>query len=71
MLIRLLPFVLVAACLSHTPVWARPWTSADGGFTIEAELVEVRADGTLLLKNESGQMFQVALVKLSRAFHGP
>src|SRR5262249_51789801 len=46
---------------------ARVWTSADGAFRVEADLVEARADGTLLLKKQDGQTLRVELAKLSPA----
>jgi len=46
---------------------ARTWTSAQGRYKIEAELVEHRADGKLILRKTDGTLISVELNKLSAA----
>lgn len=53
-----LPFLFVAAAS------AREWTSSDGKFTVEAELVEF-ANGMVRLKKDNGKEITVPLQKLS------
>lgn len=48
------------------PAVARKWTSKDGRFSTEAELVEV-ADGKVILHKESGETVTVPLDRLSMA----
>ena len=43
---------------------ARPWTSRSGGFSVEAELLDVR-DGNAILKKADGSEVSVPLSKLS------
>jgi len=59
---------LLLASLSgaHTSQ-ARTWNSATGTFQIEAELVEKRADGTVVLKRADGVTIETKLEKLSAA----
>ena len=45
--------------------WARNWTSADGKFRIEADMVRL-ADGKVSLKRSDGRVVDVPLTKLSR-----
>jgi S1-C subfamily serine protease len=45
----------------------RTWTSAAGNHTTEAEFVELKDDGTVLLKTRAGKTIQVPLSKLSDA----
>ena len=49
-----------------TPVSARKWTSNDGKFSVEAELVEVK-DGNVRLKRQNGEIITVPLTNLSKA----
>gem|GEM_PF-2467446 len=52
----------------------RTWSAASGGFTIEAELVELRAGDVVRLKTKDGRVIDVALAQLSaadRAFARP
>ena len=44
---------------------AREWTDTTGGFSVEAELVEVK-DGKVRLKKPSGQIVAVPIAKLSK-----
>ncbi|MCE9546965.1 MAG: hypothetical protein K8T25_15940 [Planctomycetia bacterium] len=53
--------------LAGAPAMARTWSSASGTFKVEAELVEARADGTLILKRPDGQVVAVKLERLSQA----
>jgi hypothetical protein len=46
------------------PASARRWTSADGRFTVDAELVEV-TDGQVTLKKRTGETITVPVEKLS------
>ena len=46
---------------------ARTWNSASGVFKIEAELIEKRADGTVVLKRTDGATIQTKAEKLSKA----
>ena len=61
-----LPVVLVLVVASATPAPARKWSSRSGGFSIEAELLDVR-DGNAVLKKEDGTEVSVPLAKLSLA----
>jgi hypothetical protein len=63
---RLLSVVLILVVTSATPALARKWTSRAGGFSVEAELVDVR-DGNAVLKKEDGAEISVPLSKLSLA----
>jgi len=64
---RLLLHALVpAALLSVEPLGARTWTEAEGGRTVEAELVEVR-EGMVTLRRTDGREFQLPLDRLSEA----
>src|SRR5262249_36693993 len=45
----------------------RTWTSAAGNHTTEAEFVELKDDGTVVLKTKAGKTIQVPLSKLSDA----
>jgi hypothetical protein len=66
----------VFAVLSHVqaatggtpvpPAEIRTWTSADGHFTVEAELVEV-VKGTVKLRKANGTILNVPLEKISKA----
>src|SRR5207244_2389296 len=47
--------IVVVSCVGGAPALARTWTSASGTFSVDADLVESRADGTLLLKRTDGQ----------------
>ena len=63
---RLVPLVLILVAMLQSPSLARKWTSRSGGFSVEAELVDVR-DGTAVLKKEDGTEVSVPLSKLSLA----
>ncbi len=43
---------------------ARQWTSRDGGFSVEAEFVELK-DGNVMLRQKDGTLLRVSLAKLS------
>jgi S1-C subfamily serine protease len=45
----------------------RTWTSASGSHTTEAEFVELKDDGTVVLKTTAGKTIEVAIGKLSEA----
>lgn len=50
--------------LSALPLFARQWSSRNGGFSAEAELVDVK-DGNVILKRPDGSQLSVPLNKLS------
>ncbi|GAG03535.1 unnamed protein product, partial [marine sediment metagenome] len=56
--------VIVAVGLLASPAMARQWTSRTGGFSVEAELVDVKG-GNVILKKEDGSQLTVPLNKLS------
>lgn len=62
----LLPVVCGLVMAMAVPAAARKWTSKDGRFSTEAELIEV-ADGKVTLKKESGDTITVPLDRLSMA----
>ena len=45
----------------------RTWTAAKGGYSAEAELVELTDDGTVVLKSKTGKVVRVPLDRLSSA----
>ncbi|UUO06116.1 SHD1 domain-containing protein [Blastopirellula sp. J2-11] len=47
------------------PVLAREWHAREGGFSIKAELVELRGDSVVLKREDNGQEISVPLDKLS------
>ena len=59
---RFLPLVLLLVVVSTATV--RTWTSRSGGFSMEADLVDVR-DGNAVLKKADGTEISVPLGKLS------
>jgi hypothetical protein len=61
---RTLLLVVVVVSLLASPVAARQWTSRAGGFSVEAELVDVK-DGNVILKKVDGSQVSVPLNKLS------
>jgi hypothetical protein len=61
---RTLPLVVVVVSLLASPVAARQWTSRAGGFSVEAELLDVK-DGNVILKKTDGSQVSVPLNKLS------
>ncbi len=56
--------VAIAVVLAASAVQARQWTSRDGGFSVEAELVDVQS-GKVVLKRTDGVEVSVPLEKLS------
>ncbi|MCE9556561.1 MAG: hypothetical protein K8T91_24695 [Planctomycetes bacterium] len=58
------PFLLL---LGASHALARTWVSANGAFKIEAELLEKRSDGTIILKRADGTNIETKLEKLSKA----
>jgi hypothetical protein len=56
--------VAVMVGLPASPATARQWTSRAGGFSVEAELVDVK-DGNAILKKTDGSQMSVPLSKLS------
>jgi HEAT repeat protein len=56
--------VLVMTCILASAATARQWTSRNGGFSVEAELVDVK-DGKVILKKTDGAQISVPLGKLS------
>lgn len=63
---RFLVAVLVLVVVFAVPAFARKWTSRSGGFSIEAELADVR-DGNAVLRKADGTEVSVPLNKLSLA----
>lgn len=61
-------FVLITACVIVAPIMAqakvRKWTSKDGNYTIEAELVSFNKD-LIVLKKPDGDLIAVELKELS------
>ena len=62
----LLPVILVLVVASATPAAARKWSSRLDGFSVEAELVDVR-EGNAVLKKADGTEVTVPLSTLSLA----
>ena len=62
----LFPLLLLTA----TPVSARKWTSSDGKFSVEAELVEAK-NGNVRLKRRDGKDITVPVSRLSKEDLGP
>jgi S1-C subfamily serine protease len=58
---------LPAFCASPRGGELRTWTAASGGFTVEAELVELRGDDIARLKTKDGRTIDVPLSQLSPA----
>jgi S1-C subfamily serine protease len=56
--------VFAAAATAHTGE-LRTWSSASGTYKAEAELIELKSDGTVVLKKKDGTVIQVPLSKLS------
>ena len=56
--------VLVVMSLLPSVVAARQWTSRSGGFSVEAELLDVK-DGNAVLQKQDGSQLTVPLTKLS------
>ncbi|MCY2990950.1 MAG: SHD1 domain-containing protein [Planctomycetota bacterium] len=63
---RLILVALVLTSTAPAPVMARKWTSRSGGFSIEADLIDVR-EGQAVLKKNDGSEVNVPLSKLSLA----
>lgn len=64
---RLLAAVVLGLLVAMGPMaWARKWTSSDGRFSTEAELVEF-ADGKVTLKTPDGETIAVPIARLSTA----
>ena len=61
---RTLALALILMTLLASPAFARKWTSRAGGFSLDAELVDVR-DGNAVLKKTDGTEVVVPLNKLS------
>lgn len=65
-ILRFLLVSSVAVMLATTSALAREWKSADGKFTVDAELVD--SDGTIArLKRPDGRIVNVPVAKLSKA----
>src|SRR3954447_16486753 len=67
---RLVAGALVAALAIASTARAaelRTWTSASGSHTTEAEFVELKDDGNVVLKTKAGKTIEVAVGKLSAA----
>ncbi len=56
--------------VTATPVSARKWTSSDGKFSVEAELVEAK-NGNVRLKRRDGKDITVPVSRLSKEDLGP
>ena len=52
--------------MAAVPASARKWTSSNGKFSIEAELVDVK-DGNVRLKRKDGEIKTIPVSKLSKA----
>lgn len=63
---RFLAVAVVLVAVLASPALARKWTSRTGGFSVEAELVDVR-DGNAVLKKADGTEVSVPMNKLSLA----
>ena len=61
---RLFLLLVVIVSLPLSPAVARPWTSRDGAFSVEAELLDVKG-GNAILKKADGSQISVPLNKLS------
>ena len=59
-------FAVVIAFLFALPALGRQWSSRDGSFSVEAELLDVK-DGNVILKKQDGSHVTVPLSKLSLA----
>src|SRR5262245_50420745 len=69
-MLRYISIPLVAMLLVElavAPATARTWTSATGAVQIEAELIEKRADGTVVLKRADGVTIETKPEKFSAA----
>jgi S1-C subfamily serine protease len=64
--LAILAFLLVATTTTRT-VHARTWSSATGSYTVEADFVDLKDDGTVVLKTKAGKTIEVSLAKLSTA----
>ena len=56
--------------VTATPASARKWTSSDGKFSVEAELVEAK-NGNVRLKRRDGKDITVPVSRLSKEDLGP
>jgi S1-C subfamily serine protease len=59
--------VLFLFVLPTTPAEMRTWKSTSGKFEVEAELVRVEKDGTVVLKGKSGKEIRVPLTRLRQS----
>ena len=66
MLRRSLIAVPLIAALAAADSSARTWSSASGAFRIDAELIEKRADGTVVLRRSDGAAIETKAEKLSK-----
>src|SRR3989442_12728880 len=64
--IVVLPLVLLLVATGSIAE-TRPWSSASGAYKTEAELVQLKDDGTVVLKTKAGKTVEVPLSKLSAA----
>ena len=65
-MLRSLLLAVLAVTLFHQAAWGRKWTDVTGSFSVEAELVAVKA-GYALLKRADGSEVSVPILKLSAA----
>jgi hypothetical protein len=63
---RTIVLVIGLLFISAAPASARKWTSSNGKFSVEAELLEHKG-GNVKLKRQSGQIITVLFSKLSKA----
>ena len=63
---RTIVLVIGLLLISASPALARKWTSSNGKFSVEADLVEVKG-GSVELKKRDGKIITVPLAKLSKA----
>ena len=61
----LLAILSCGQLLLAAPAWARKWSDANCKFSVEAELVEVKA-GKVVLKKTGGAEISVPLARLSQ-----
>ena len=58
--------IALLLALGASDALARTWNSANGAFKIEAELIEKRPDGTVILKRADGTSVETKAEKLSK-----
>jgi S1-C subfamily serine protease len=66
-LVALVPLAVFALALTGHTGEIRNWSSTSGTYKIDAELVKLKEDGTVVLKTKSGKVIEVPIGKLSEA----